>query len=318
MRNFIFAIDDNNDFVRNIHENYDGDNLEIGSVVMEVFSDGEISPNFKHSIRGSRVFLVCSGTRPDSILRQCLAMDAARRASASEVVLVTPFFGYSRQDRKDGKRGAVGAKLMMNLYEAAGAHRILTVDLHADQIEGFTDLAIDHISGTRVFGDTLVKMIRNGELSNVTVVSPDAGGVKRSMKLSKKLRNSGCDVQDAIMSKHRDKPNSIESMTLIGDVSGRDVIIVDDMIDTAGTLKKAAETLKSHGANKIIAVAAHGVLSGKAFANIDDSPLTSVIVSDTIEKEIRSDKVRVVSCAYSVARFIKSINSSVSPLESTI
>lgn len=325
MKNYIFAINNNDEFVKDIIVKYNElsndkiplineNNLYFGDIIMDVFSDGEISPNYQHSIRGARVYLVCSGTNPEAILRQCLAIDAARRASAKEIVLVTPFFGYSRQDKKDGKRGSVGAKTIMNMYVVSGVSRIITVDLHADQIEGFTDLPIDHISGTRIFANTIIDMINSGELKNVTIASPDAGGVKRSTKFSKRLRLAGLDIQDAILSKHRDKPNSIESMTLIGDVNGRDVILVDDMIDTAGTLKKAAETLKQHGANKVIALASHGVLSGDAYTNIVYSHLDRVLISDTIMKKEYCDKIKVVSCTKTIAKFIKAINEDLSPL----
>jgi ribose-phosphate pyrophosphokinase len=293
-------------------------NLQKGELVIDEFSDGEFSPNFKHSIRGSRIFLVGSTDSSDNIIRMCLSIDAARRASASEIVAVLPYYGYSRQDRKDGKRGTVGAKTMANLFVASGANRIITVDLHADQIEGFFDIQFDHVSGQRLFEKWIKNNFTTGVFKDVVLCSPDSGGTKRVDKYWRRLVDD-YKISTAYISKYRDKPNSIGHMELNTSVEGKQVVIIDDMIDTGGTLCKAAQLIKDQGATGVWAIATHGVFSGRAISNIRESILEQVIVSDTIsnvgEKAGFTEKIQVISCASQIAKFIKAINSDSSPTE---
>lgn len=320
MKSYIFSITDSNVLVDQILSNYYNlpkdpffpgyVELKKGELVIDRFSDGEFSPNFKHSIRGSRVFLVGSTETTDNIIKMCLTIDAARRASASEIVAIIPYYGYSRQDRKDGKRGTVGAKTLANLFVASGASRILTVDLHADQIEGFFDIPFDHVSGQRLFENWIKKNFESGKFTDVVLCSPDAGGTKRVDKYWRRLSGE-YKISTAYISKHRDKPNSIDHMELNTPVEGKQVIIIDDMIDTGGTLCKAAALIKEQGALGVWCIATHGVFSGKAVSNINDSVLEQVIVSDTIETIIEkaksTSKLEVISCAPQISKFINAI-----------
>jgi ribose-phosphate pyrophosphokinase len=294
------------------------EDLVKGELVIDEFSDGEFSPNFKHSIRGSRVFLVGSTESSDNILRMCLSIDAARRASSSEIVAVIPYYGYSRQDKKEGKRGTVGAKTLANLFVTSGANRLITVDLHADQIEGFFDIPFDHVSGQRLFENWIKHKFETGDFKDVVLCSPDSGGTKRVDKYWRRLVDN-YKISTAYISKYRDKPNSIGHMELTTSVEGKQVVIIDDMIDTGGTLSKAAQLIKDQGATGVWAIATHGIFSGRAISNIRDSILEGVIVSDTIpsviEKAEWTDKIQVVSCSSQLAKFIKAINYDASTTE---
>lgn len=305
----IFSVD-GSQLAKNIAITLDSDNYDkiLGNLRIDRFSDGEISPQFMESVRDKKVFLVSSTTNPEKILTLLLTIDAAKRASASEVILITPYFGYSRQDRKEGARGAIGAKVMADLMQASGADRIISIDLHAEQIQGFFDIPVNMIPGHIAF----TQFIRTLGDDDYCICSPDAGGVKRASRFYQKFLRKFPDTHFAMLSKLRDKPNSIERMDLIGDVSGRHVILVDDMIDTGGTLVNAARLLKEGGAKKVTAVITHGVLSGVGHERIAGSTdLDKLIITDSIE-QIDNPKIQVVSCAPSIARAVEAIVNSIS------
>lgn len=305
----IFSVD-GSQLARNIAITLDSDNYDkiLGDLRIDRFSDGEISPQFLESVRDKKVFLVSSTTSPEKILTLMLTIDAAKRASASEVILITPYFGYSRQDRKEGARGAIGAKVMADLMQASGADRIISIDLHAEQIQGFFDIPVNMIPGHIAF----TQFIRTLGDDDYCICSPDAGGVKRASRFYQKFLRKFPDTHFAMLSKLRDKPNSIERMDLIGDVKDRHVILVDDMIDTGGTLVNAARLLKEGGAKKVTAVITHGVLSGVGHERIAGSTdLDKLIITDSIE-QIDNPKIQVVSCAPSIARAVEAIVNSIS------
>ena len=262
----------------------------LGKVKFQEFSDGEYQPCFEQSIRGARVFLIGSTFMPDINLMEMLLMcDAAKRASAKSITAVIPYFGYARQDRKDKPRVPIGAKLVANLLSAAGATRIMTMDLHADQIQGFFEIPVDHIYASTI----LVDYVKNLNLKNLTIASPDMGGAKRANAYASYLKS---DI--VICYKERKKANVVDNMMLIGDVKGKDVIIVDDMVDTAGTITKAATLMMEKGANSVRAMATHAVLSGDAYNRIENSALEELVVTDTIPlKRDDVSKIKVVSCA---------------------
>ena len=280
----------------------------LGKFKVDTFSDGEISPQFMESVRDKKVFLVSSTTSPEKMLTLLLSIDAAKRASASEVIVVLPYFGYSRQDRKEGMRGAIGAKLIADLLQTAGASRIISIDLHAEQIQGFFDIPVNMIPGHVVFSS----LVRGLDDEGFCICSPDAGGVKRASRFYQKFLYKFPDTHFAMLSKLRDKPNSIERMDLIGDVKDRHVILVDDMIDTGGTLVNAARLLKEGGAKKVTAVISHGVLSGVGHDRIAVSTdLDKLIITDSIE-QTDNPKIQVVSCAPAIAAAIEAIVNSLS------
>ncbi len=263
--------------------------VPLGKVTLSKYSDGEFQPSFEESIRGLRVFIVCS-TFPssDNLMELLLMLDAAKRASARHITAVIPYFGLARQDRKDKPRVPIGAKLVAKLLEAAGATRIMTMDLHADQIQGFFEKPVDHLFASTIF----LPYVQSLNLENLTIASPDMGGSKRAYAYSKFLES---DV--VICYKQRKAANVIDTMELIGEVKGRNVILVDDMVDTGGTLAKAADLMMEKGAISVRAICTHAILSGKAFEKIDNSQLTELIVTDSIPLKGSSEKVRVVSCA---------------------
>ncbi|MFA9210665.1 MAG: hypothetical protein RLZZ493_326 [Bacteroidota bacterium] len=259
----------------------------LGDVKVTEFSDGEFQPSFEETVRGQDVFIVQSTMPPaDNLFELLLMIDAARRASARKIIAVIPYFGFARQDRKDKPRVAIGAKLVANMLMAAGVDRIMTMDLHADQIQGFFEVPVDHLFASTLFFNEMTAL-DNG---NLIMAAPDAGGAKRANAYAKKL-----DTGLAICHKHRKKANEIAEMTVIGDVEGKDVILIDDMCDTAGTLTKAAELFIEKGALSVRAFCTHAVLSGPAFDRINNSKLTELIVTDTIPLKQQSDKIRVVS-----------------------
>ena len=305
----IFSIDGSK-LATNIAIQLDADNYDqiLGKFKVDTFSDGEISPQFMESVRDKKVFLVSSTTSPEKMLTLLLSIDAAKRASASEVIVVLPYFGYSRQDRKEGMRGAIGAKLMADLLQTAGASRIISIDLHAEQIQGFFDIPVNMIPGHVAFAP----FIRTLTSDDYCICSPDAGGVKRASRFYQKFLYKFPDTHFAMLSKLRDKPNSIDRMDLIGDVKDRHVILVDDMIDTGGTLVNAARLLKEGGAKRVTAVISHGVLSGVGHERIEGSTdLDRLIITDSIE-QINNPKIQVVSCAPAIAAAIEAIVNSIS------
>ena len=272
----------------------------LGKVNYQHFSDGEMSPYISESVRGHDVFLVQSTFAPaDNFLELMLMIDAARRASAQNVNVIIPYFGYARQDRKDKPRVAIAAKLVANLISAAGADRLMTCDLHADQIQGFFDIPVDHLDGNYIF----VPYLKSLNLTNIMFASPDVGGIKRARSFAKFF-----DADLAVCDKHRKEANKVESMRLIGEVEGKDVILVDDLVDTAGTICKAAALLKEKGANSVRAVCTHPVLSGKAYENIEKSELLEMAVTDTIPLKGHSSKIKVLTVSDLFAKAIRKIH----------
>lgn len=260
--------------------------VSLGDVKVLDFSDGEFQPSFEETVRGQDVFIVQSTMPPsDNLFELLLMVDAAKRASARKIIAVIPYFGFARQDRKDKPRVAIGAKLVANMLMAAGVDRLITMDLHADQIQGFFEVPVDHLYGSTIFFPEM-EALNNG---NLVLAAPDAGGAKRANSYAKKL-----DTGLAICHKQRKKANEVAEMTVIGDVSGKDVILVDDMCDTAGTLTTAADLFMKKGALSVRAFCTHAVLSGPAFERIENSQLTELIVTDTIPLKQKSDKIRVV------------------------
>lgn len=263
--------------------------VSLGDVKVVDFSDGEFQPSFEETVRGMDVFIVQSTMPPaDNLFELLLMIDAAKRASARKIIAICPYFGYARQDRKDKPRVAIGAKLVANMLMAAGVDRIMTMDLHADQIQGFFEVPVDHLYGSTIFYPEMERL-NNG---NLIMAAPDAGGAKRANSYAKNL-NTGL----AICHKHRKQANEVAEMTVIGDVEGKDVILIDDMCDTAGTLTKAADLFIEKGAKSVRAFCTHAVLSGPAYERIEQSNLTELIVTDTIPLKQKSDKIRVMSVA---------------------
>ena len=263
--------------------------ISLGDVNVLEFSDGEFQPSYEETVRGQYVFIIQSTMPPsDNLFELLLMVDAAKRASARQIIVVVPYFGFARQDRKDKPRVAIGAKLVANMLMAAGVDRIMTMDLHADQIQGFFEVPVDHLYASTIFYPEMEKL-NNG---NLIMAAPDAGGAKRANSYAKKL-NTGL----AICHKQRKKANEVAEMTVIGDVRGKDVILIDDMCDTAGTLTKAADLFIENGANSVRAFCTHAVLSGPAYERIQQSKLTELIVTDTIPLKQHLDKIRVISVA---------------------
>src|SRR5580765_4893475 len=262
---------------------------EFGKITIQHFSDGEIQPVFNESVRGDMVFLVQSTFAPTENLMELLLMiDAARRASADKVIAVIPYYGYARQDRKDRPRVAIGSKLVANMLVAAGADRIITMDLHAPQIQGYFDIPVDHLDSHAVF----IPYIENLKLENLTFAAPDVGATNRIREIA-----SYFNAEMVICDKHRKRANEIASMVVIGDVTNRDVVIIDDICDTGGTLAKSAGLLKEKGARSVRALITHPVMSGKAYENIENSVLEELVVCDTIPMKGQSSKIKVISVA---------------------
>jgi ribose-phosphate pyrophosphokinase len=287
--------------------------IELGKIKLDKFSDGELSPSFEESVRGYDVFIIGSLHQPhDNIMEMLLTIDSAKRAGANKVHVITPYYGYARQDRKDKSRGAIGARVLSNALKANGMDSIMIVDLHAGQIEGFFDNTspVIHISGKDVFIPKLKTIVDK----DWVICSPDAGGTTRAKKFSDIL-----ELPLIVINKRRDKPNSIGSMELVGDVTNKKVLIIDDMIDTAGSIQKAVELLLNNGAIEVSACITHGVLSGLAYKRIEESNLTKLYISDTIPvKDINKDgvfipnKIETISCASVLATVIIAINSKIS------
>ncbi|MDX5585207.1 MAG: ribose-phosphate pyrophosphokinase [Aureibaculum sp.] len=274
---------------------------ELGKSRKNIFSDGEFQVCFEESIRGRRIFIVGS-TFPtsDNLMEMLLMIDAAKRASARHITAVIPYFGWARQDRKDQPRVPIAAKMVANLLQAAGATRVMTMDLHADQIQGFFEKPVDHLYASTIF----LPAIKALNLDNIIIASPDMGGSKRAYAYSKFLE---CEV--VICYKQRKKANVISLMELIGDVAGKNVILVDDMVDTAGTLTKAADLMMEKGAISVRAICTHAVLSGKAYERIENSKLKELIITDTIPLKKQISKIKVISCAPLFAEVMHKVHS---------
>ncbi|MBK0378108.1 ribose-phosphate pyrophosphokinase [Mucilaginibacter segetis] len=293
----LFAGSGSIELSKNIAASYGG---QLGDVVLSRFSDGEFQPHFNESIRGCDVFLIQSTNQPtDNLMELLMMVDAARRASAHYIIAVIPYFGLARQDRKDKPRVAIGSKLVANLLVAAGIHRIMTMDLHAAQIQAFFDVPVDHLDASVIF----VPYIKSLGLGNLTIASPDMGGSYRARGFAKFF-----NAEVVICDKRRKRANEIESMTLIGDVTDQDIVLIDDICDTAGTLAKAAGLIMERGARSVRAVCTHAVLSGKAYETIENSVLTELIVTDTIPLKKESPKIRVLTTADLFAKAIENVN----------
>jgi ribose-phosphate pyrophosphokinase len=283
-------------------------NCELGNMNIEYFADGEFSVSYEESIRGSHVFLIQS-TFPsaNNLMELLLMIDAAKRASAKSIIAVIPYFGWARQDRKDKPRVAIGAKLVADLLGVAGINRLITMDLHADQIQGFFDVPVDHLYGSTIF----IEEIKSWELPNPVIATPDVGGTKRANAYAKAL-----NVPMVICYKLRKKANEVSEMKIIGDVSDLDIILVDDIVDTAGTITKAADLMIAEGASSVRAIASHAVMSDPASVQIDNSALTEIIFTDSIPYSKKSEKVKIISIAELFAKAIFRVcnNESISSL----
>ena len=290
----IFACSASTEIATNIAAAY---GQELGDVELQKFSDGEFTSVYNETVRGCDVFIIQSTCPPsDNLMELLLMVDAAKRASAKKINVVIPYFGWARQDRKDQPRVAIGAKLMANLLEASGVDRVMTMDLHADQIQGFFEVPVDHLYASSVFAPHLKAL----NLPDLIIAAPDAGGSKRANAYAKYLK-----VDLALCYKQRKKANEIEAMTIIGDVKGKDVVIIDDMVDTAGTLCKSAEQFMEYGAKSVRAICTHAILSGPAYERIEASVLEELIVTNTIPAQRKSDKIKVLSVANMFADVMK-------------
>jgi len=282
----IFACTQSTALAENIAAHY---GVKLGNVITSTYSDGEFQPSYEESIRGTRIFIIGStNPGPENLMEMLLMIDAAKRASARHITAVLPYFGWARQDRKDKPRVPIAAKLVAKMLEAAGATRIITMDLHADQIQGFFEKPVDHLFASTIF----LPYLRSLNLDNLTIASPDMGGSKRAYAYSKALKS---DV--VICYKQRAKANVISHMELIGDVTGKNVVLVDDMVDTAGTLTKAADLMMERGALSVRAICTHPILSGEAYERIENSKLEELIVTDSIPVKAGQKKIKVLSCA---------------------
>lgn len=273
--------------------------IDLGTTEVIEFSDGEFQPSFEENVRGRDVFIIQSTFPPaDNFMELLMMVDAAKRASARKIIAVIPYYGYGRQDRKDKPRVAVAAKLSANLLMAAGITRLITIDLHADQIQGFFDIPVDHLYASNIFVPYLKKL----DLPNLVLASPDTGGTRRAASYAKAL-----DTAFVICYKHRTKPNEIGEIRLIGDVKGKDVVLVDDIIDTAGTITRAAEVIMKEGANSVRAFCTHPILSGEAIHRINESAFTQIVVTDTIPLHTQCEKITVLSTADLFSEVIKRV-----------
>lgn len=272
----------------------------LGNSTSKKFSDGELSFSYNETVRGCDVFIIQSTGPSDSLIELMLMIDAAKRASAKSVTCVVPYFGYARQDRKDKPRVSIAAKLMANVLQAAGADRLMTCDLHADQIQGFFDIPVDHLVSASIF----VPYIKKLNLDNLIFAAPDVGSTKRVREFAKFF-----EAEMVVCDKHRKRANEVASMQVIGDVEGKDVILVDDIIDTAGTLTKAANLLKEKGAVSVRAFCTHPILSGNAYENVDNSELEELVVTDSIKiDQDKSSKIKVASMSELFAKAIRKIH----------
>lgn len=272
---------------------------DLGASVVTEFSDGEFQPSYEENIRGRDVFIVQSTFSPaENIFELLMMVDAARRASAKNIIALMPYFGFARQDRKDKPRVSIASKLLANLLSASGVTRVITIDLHADQIQGFFDIPVDHLYASSVF----IPYLQNLNLDKLTIASPDTGGTRRAA-IYAQVMNTGF----VICYKQRTKPNVVKKMELVGDVKGRNVVLVDDIIDTAGSITKAAKLIMDEGAASVRAFCTHPVFSGDAYKKIEESPFTEVVVTDTLPLKEKSNKITVISTADLFAEVIKRV-----------
>ena len=275
--------------------------ITLGKLKIDKFSDGEILPLFDESVRDEDVFFVQTTNTSDNIMETLLVIDAAKRAGCKSFTLIAPFQGYSRQDKTDHLRSSIGSKVLADILEKVGMSRVITIDLHASAIQGFYNTPVIHLNGNKIFID----YIKENKIEDLTIVAPDQGAVKRASDFCKAFPDSTF----AMINKKRIKPNEIHSMELVGDVTDRNVVIVDDMADTLGTMKKAAELLMEKGAKSVRCIATHGVLSGKAYENLENSQITELLVSDTIGSSgVTSSKLKYISCDNIIAKAIWSLS----------
>ena len=294
----IFNCTNSLDLAKNISSSF---GEKLGNVIISRFSDGEFQPSYEESIRGTRIFIIGStNPSPENLMEMLLMIDAAKRASARHITAVIPYFGWARQDRKDKPRVPIAAKMIAKMIESAGATRLITMDLHADQIQGFFEKPVDHLYASTIF----IPYIQSLNLDELTIASPDMGGSKRAYAYSRFLKSNV-----VICYKQRIKANVVSHMELIGEVEGKNVIIVDDMVDTAGTLTKAADLMVDRGAKSVRAICTHALLSGNAYENIEKSKLKELIVTDSIVQEKKSDKVTVLTCSKLFADVMHNVNS---------
>ena len=294
---FIFSGRATNDLARRVAEIY---GIPLGNSTVFQYADGEFQPSFEETIRGGIVFIIQSTTPPtDNLFELLMMVDAAKRASASKIVAVIPYYGFARQDRKDKPHVPIASRLIADMLTAAGVNRIITMDLHADQIQGFFNIPVDHLYGSSLFMPYIREKFN---IDDVMFASPDMGGSKRAGMYAKTLNNSF-----VICYKHRNKPNEIGEMRLIGEVEGKHVILLDDLIDTGSTICKAAGIIKSMGAKSVRAMITHPVLSGNAIEKIENSELEELVVSDTIPLKRESSKIRVLSCDWLFAEAIRRV-----------
>jgi len=293
----IFSCMQSKVLAKNIADAY---GTHLGNVITSTYSDGEFQPSYEESIRGTRVFIIGStNPGPENLMEMLLMLDAAKRASARHITAVIPYFGWARQDRKDKPRVPIAAKLVAKMLETAGATRIITMDLHADQIQGFFEKPVDHLFASTIF----LPYLKELNLENLTIASPDMGGSKRAYAYSKALAS---DV--VICYKQRAKANVISHMELIGDVTGKNVVLVDDMVDTAGTLTKAADLMMERGALSVRAICTHPILSGNAYERIEESKLEELIVTDSIPLQKECSKIKVLSSADLFAEVMQNVH----------
>lgn len=295
----------NKELKRNSSMGIIDEEIAPGKLKIEKFSDGEILPLFQESVRDQDVFFIQTTNSSDKIMETLLVTDAAKRAGCKSITLVSPFQGYSRQDKTDHLRSSIGSKLLADILTTAGMSRIITIDLHASAIQGFFNIPVIHLNGNKIF----IEHIKENKIEDITIVAPDQGAVRRASDFCKAFP----DATFAMINKKRIKPNEIHSMELVGDVSGRNVVIVDDMADTLGTMCKAADLLISSGAKSVRCIATHGILSGKAIENLYNSKITELLVSDSIsgikkkDNSTESSKLKVISCSTLIGKSIWSL-----------
>lgn len=273
--------------------------ISLGKIQIDRFSDGEILPLFRESVRGEDVFFITNTSSSDLIMETLLVIDAAKRSGCKSFTLVSPYMGYSRQDKSDHLRSSIGSKVLADVLEKVGMTGIISVDLHASAIQGFYSVPVIHLNGNKIF----LNHIKNLNLSNICILAPDQGAVKRASDFCKSFP----EASFAMINKKRIKPNEIHSMELVGDVKGKNVIVVDDISDTLGTIKKASDLIMESGALSVRAITTHGILSGKAIDNLESSKLSELIISDTISQNQKSEKITIVSCADMIAKSILAI-----------
>lgn len=309
MESVIFNLNNDNLFDKLTELFEPNQNITIGEIKTNTFSDGEVSAYLKTSVRGKRVFLLSTPNNSDKIIQLGLSIDSAKRAGAVEIIPIIPYFPYSRSDKKDQTRGPIGAKFIADIIEAAGSTSVITIDLHADQIQGFFNIPVIHLEGKYIFDDYIKTLVN--KLKSVVLCAPDAGAAKRVKQFRDRISDiTNVKLPIVMIDKTRKVANQIDEMILIGDVENSNVIIIDDMCDTAGTLCKAAEHIKQKGAHSVFSIVTHGVLSGPAYQRIKDSVIKEFICSDTLN--IKSNDIIIKSCDKQIYKAIKAINQSIS------